>query len=56
MRKLAVEQAVLEGFDAVDIDMWLDVLPQIIARISSPSPRVRSSVQKLLLRVVRKFA
>jgi FKBP12-rapamycin complex-associated protein len=50
----AVEQAVLEGFDAVDIDMWLDVLPQIIARISSPSPRVRSSVQKLLLRVGRK--
>ena len=27
-----VEQALLDGFDAVMIDMWLVVLPQIIAR------------------------
>ena len=49
-----VEYTLLEGFDAVDIDMWLLVLPQIIARISSPSPRVRSCVHKLLLRVGRR--
>ena len=47
----AVEQALLDGFDTVDIDMWLMVLPQIIARISAHSARVRSCVHKLLLRV-----
>ena len=49
-----VEQALLDGFDTVDIDMWLHVLPQIIARISSPTPRLRACVQQLLLRVGRK--
>ena len=49
-----VESTLLNGFDAVEIDMWLLVLPQIIARISSPSPRVRACVHKLLLRVGRR--
>ena len=35
----------------VDIDMWLLVIPQIIARINSPNMRVRKSVHTLLLRV-----
>jgi FKBP12-rapamycin complex-associated protein len=51
-----VESTLLNGFDAVEIDMWLLVLPQIIARISSPSPRVRACVHKLLLRVGRRHA
>ena len=49
-----VEAALLEGFDLVDIDMWLLVIPQIIARISSPNIRVRKSVHTLLLRVGKK--
>lgn len=49
-----VEQALLDGFDLVDIDMWLMVLPQIIARISAHSTRIRAVVHKLLLRVGRK--
>ena len=49
-----VEATLLEGFDLVDINMWLSVIPQIIARISSPDMRVRKCVHTLLLRVGRK--
>ena len=48
-----VEAALLEGFDAVDIDTWLLVIPQVIARINAPNMRVRKSVHALLLRVGR---
>ena len=48
-----VEATLLEGFECVDIDMWLLVIPQIIARINSPNMRVRKSVHTLLLRVGR---
>ena len=49
-----VETTLREGFDLVDINMWLLVIPQIIARISSPNIRVRKSVHTLLLRVGKK--
>ena len=48
-----VEAALLEGFDAVDIDMWLLVIPQIIARINASNISVRKSVHALLRRVGR---
>eukprot|EP00965_Chrysotila_dentata_P123866 4093898-Pleurochrysis_carterae.AAC.2 len=48
-----VDTALTEGFERVDVDTWLLVIPQIIARISSPNVRVRKAVQTLLLRVGR---
>ena len=47
----SVDAALVEGFELVDVDTWLLVIPQIIARISSPKLRVRKSVHALLLRV-----
>ncbi|PWN43039.1 putative TOR1-1-phosphatidylinositol 3-kinase [Ceraceosorus guamensis] len=43
-----VADAVQEGFSSVVVDTWLSVIPQIIARINSPSPRVRRLIQLLL--------
>ncbi|KAL2872445.1 putative TOR pathway phosphatidylinositol 3-kinase TorA [Aspergillus lucknowensis] len=46
-----VNNVVTEGFMAVNIDTWLAVTPQLIARINQPNFRVRSSVHRLLAEV-----
>ena len=43
-----VDRALAEGFPTVSMDTWLEVIPQLIARINQPNLKVRSSVQKLL--------
>jgi FKBP12-rapamycin complex-associated protein len=43
-----VEAALREGFAQVSIDTWLQVIPQIIARIASPVPPVRLLIHELL--------
>lgn len=48
-----VEKALEEGFQHVSIDTWLVVIPQIIARIHSPSPPVRNLIHSLLIRIGR---
>ncbi|KAG8958873.1 phosphatidylinositol kinase- protein kinase tor1 [Tulasnella sp. 419] len=37
-----------EGFEKVSIDTWLEVIPQIIARIQTPSASIRRLIGKLL--------
>ncbi|KAJ3318282.1 phosphatidylinositol kinase- protein kinase tor1, partial [Blyttiomyces sp. JEL0837] len=37
-----------EGFNSVTIDTWLQVIPQLIARIHSPSSHVRRLIHQLL--------
>jgi FKBP12-rapamycin complex-associated protein len=46
-----VEAALREGFNTVSIDTWLQVIPQIIARIHSPVMPVRRLTQELLASV-----
>ncbi|KAL3475819.1 armadillo-type protein [Aspergillus californicus] len=46
-----VNTVVTEGFTVVNIDTWLAVTPQLIARINQPNFRVRSSVHRLLAEV-----
>jgi FKBP12-rapamycin complex-associated protein len=46
-----IETALLEGFSTVRIDTWLQVIPQIIARIASPMNSVRQMVQELLVNI-----
>ncbi|PWN54196.1 putative TOR1-1-phosphatidylinositol 3-kinase [Violaceomyces palustris] len=46
-----VAEAVSEGFTTVIVDTWLEVIPQIIARINAPSPKVRHLIHKLLCEV-----
>ncbi|KAI9736363.1 MAG: phosphatidylinositol kinase- protein kinase tor1 [Cirrosporium novae-zelandiae] len=46
-----VNSIVTEGFSSVSIDTWLEVIPQLIARINQPNARVRSSIHRLLSEV-----
>ena len=46
-----VNAAVTEGFSAVSVDTWLEVIPQLIARINQPNTRVRQSIHRLLAEV-----
>lgn len=43
-----VNNAVGEGFGGVSIDTWLQVIPQLIARIHTQSPHVRKLIHDLL--------
>ncbi|EEB07941.2 phosphatidylinositol kinase Tor1 [Schizosaccharomyces japonicus yFS275] len=51
--KVEVDTAINEGFSVVPMDMWLEVIPQLIARIHTPSTRVRKSVHQLLTDIGR---
>ncbi|KAH8586165.1 phosphatidylinositol 3-kinase-like protein tor2 [Bisporella sp. PMI_857] len=48
-----VNAAVTEGFTSVSVDTWLEVIPQLIARINQPNTRVRQSIHNLLADVGR---
>ena len=43
-----VNTAVSEGFSTVSVDTWLEVIPQLIARINQPNARVRATIHRLL--------
>mmetsp|Transcript_36960 Transcript_36960/g.50960 ORF Transcript_36960/g.50960 Transcript_36960/m.50960 type:complete len:948 (+) Transcript_36960:3-2846(+) len=45
------EAALMRGFATVSVDTWLQVIPQIIARIHSPNKSVRNLVKELLQNV-----
>jgi phosphatidylinositol kinase/protein kinase (PI-3 family) len=47
----SVEAALADGFGTLSIDVWLPVIPQIIARIHSPVAAVRTMLQHLLVRI-----
>ena len=46
-----VAAALVEGFPTVSMNTWLEVIPQLIARINQPNARVRQGIQKLLVDV-----
>ncbi|KAG9248794.1 armadillo-type protein [Calycina marina] len=48
-----VNLAITEGFTSVSVDTWLEVIPQLIARINQPNNRVRQTVHTLLSDVGR---
>ncbi|CAG8530152.1 16586_t:CDS:10 [Funneliformis mosseae] len=43
--------AIKEGFGSVNIDTWLEVIPQLIARIHAPDQKVRRLIHDLLAEV-----
>ncbi len=43
-----VSVALSDGFSSVSIDTWLQVIPQLIARIHAPSPNVHRLIHQLL--------
>lgn len=48
-----VNTAVTAGAGTVSVDTWLEVIPQLIARINLPNTRVRQSIHNLLADVGR---
>ncbi|KAI1796782.1 atypical/PIKK/FRAP protein kinase [Ganoderma leucocontextum] len=46
-----VSHAMSNGFTDVEVDTWLEVIPQIIARIQTPSNNVRRNINNLLTEV-----
>jgi FKBP12-rapamycin complex-associated protein len=46
-----VHEAVEQGLRDTSIDTWVQVIPQIVARIDIPRKRVRSQIKNLLIRV-----
>ena len=46
-----VNTAVSEGFAQVSVDTWLEVIPQLIARINQPNARVRQTIHSLLSKI-----
>lgn len=43
-----IEKAVAEGFEMLNLDTWLPVIPQLMARIHIPVRSVRQGIHKLL--------
>jgi FKBP12-rapamycin complex-associated protein len=48
-----VEMVLQEGFQATSVDTWLQVLPQIIARIHTPLAPVKKMINELLTSIGR---
>ncbi|KAK4466461.1 target of rapamycin [Cladorrhinum samala] len=48
-----VGSTVTEGFSHVSVDTWLEVIPQLIARINQPNKKVQASIHALLSDVGR---
>ncbi|KXN92422.1 Phosphatidylinositol 3-kinase tor2 [Leucoagaricus sp. SymC.cos] len=43
-----VSSAMANGFSTVEVDTWLEVIPQIIARIQAPHANIRRNISNLL--------
>ncbi|KAI9272821.1 armadillo-type protein [Phascolomyces articulosus] len=48
-----VGTAIREGFGLINIDVWLQVIPQLIARIHAPNAAVRGLIHELLTDIGR---
>jgi FKBP12-rapamycin complex-associated protein len=46
-----VEEALIAGFNTINIEIWLQVIPQLIARIHSPVPSISKMTLELLTNV-----
>eukprot|EP01083_Nonionella_stella_P006217 18090_1 len=46
-----VSSALMDGFNSVIVDTWLDVIPQIIARLQNAQKDIASLIQTLLIKV-----
>jgi serine/threonine-protein kinase mTOR len=50
-RRVEVQRAMAAGCETVSVDTWLEVLPQLIARIHTDTPAINELLQSLLARV-----
>lgn len=50
-----IEQIVRNGFDKIDLKVWIDVIPQLLARVDIKDPVIRKSLIDLLEKISMKF-
>ena len=50
-----IEQIVRNGFDKIDLKNWIDVIPQLLARVDIKDNIIRKSLIELLERISQKF-
>jgi FKBP12-rapamycin complex-associated protein len=50
-----IEQIIREGFDKIDLKVWIHVIPQLLARINIKENVIRNSLNDLLERISQKF-
>ncbi|MCJ1320534.1 phosphatidylinositol kinase- protein kinase tor1 [Xylographa vitiligo] len=43
-----VNRTMVEGFTRINIDTWLEVIPQLIARINQSNPKIHNTIHRLL--------
>eukprot|EP00168_Porphyra_purpurea_P002178 TRINITY_DN1254_c0_g1_i5.p1 TRINITY_DN1254_c0_g1~~TRINITY_DN1254_c0_g1_i5.p1 ORF type:complete len:2806 (-),score=579.71 TRINITY_DN1254_c0_g1_i5:1523-9940(-) len=48
-----VNSVLVSGFNSTEPEVWLDVVPQMIARLHAPTKQVRDGVKELLIRIGR---
>jgi serine/threonine-protein kinase mTOR len=48
-----INSAITDGIAKISVDNWLEVIPQLLARINQPSPRVKDSIHRLINEVGR---
>jgi FKBP12-rapamycin complex-associated protein len=46
-----IEQIVRNGFDKIDLKNWIDVIPQLLARVDIKDNIIRKSLIELLERI-----
>jgi len=50
-----IEQVVREGFQHIDLKVWINVIPQLLARVDIKDPVIRRSLLDLLEKISLKF-
>jgi len=53
--EIEVEPGLREGFETAPLNAWLQVMPQILARLRSPNEQLRQTIHELLSRVAKAY-
>ena len=46
-----IDKLVFKSFDTIDIDTWLLVIPQLLARVNIKDERIKNTLSKLLTKI-----
>ena len=50
-----IEQKLRQGFEQIDLKVWIDVIPQLLARIDINDERIKESLLNLVEKISMKF-
>ena len=48
---ISLDKLVFKSFDTIDIDTWLLVIPQLLARVNIKDERIKNTLSKLLTKI-----